>query len=75
MQRHVTSRDPTYDPAPTCDPTRDRLQVAHAAEAHPDWYVAPSAGQGVFAVEECLERLLARVRAEKAGEGAQPVGA
>mmetsp|Transcript_33085 Transcript_33085/g.104025 ORF Transcript_33085/g.104025 Transcript_33085/m.104025 type:complete len:333 (+) Transcript_33085:68-1066(+) len=49
--------------------------VAHAAEAHPDWYVAPSAGQGVFAVEECLERLLARVRAEKAGEGAQPVGA
>ena len=40
--------------------------VRRAALEHPAWWVAPSAGQGVFAVEECLERLLERVRREKA---------
>ena len=40
--------------------------VRRAALEHPAWWVAPSAGQGVFADEECLERLLERVRREKA---------
>ena len=39
--------------------------VERAAAEHPEWHVAPSAGQGVFAIEECLELLLARVRREK----------
>ena len=40
--------------------------VRSAAEGHPEWYVASNSGQGVVAIEECLEVLLARVRAEKA---------
>ena len=47
--------------------------VERAAAEHPEWNVAPSQGQGVFAIEECLEMLLERVRREKAagaeGEG------
>lgn len=45
--------------------------VARAAAENPAWEVAPSAGQGVFAVEECLERLLERVRREKAEAAAE----
>ena len=36
---------------------------------HPEWQVASRSGQGVFAIEECLELLLERVRREKAGSG------
>jgi len=36
--------------------------VRRAAMEHPEWHVAASAGQGVFAIEECLEMLLQRVR-------------
>ena len=43
----------------------------HAAEENADWLVASRAGEGVFAIEECLEMLLARVRAEKAAEAAE----
>eukprot|EP00966_Prymnesium_polylepis_P278080 6425470-Prymnesium_polylepis.1 len=39
--------------------------VRRAAAAHPSWRVAARAGQGVFAIEECLEVLLARARREK----------
>ena len=42
--------------------------VKRAAMEHPDWVVAPSAGQGVFAIEECLSQLLERVREEAAVE-------
>ena len=45
--------------------------VRRAAEENADWVVASRAGEGVFAVEECLEMLLARVRAEKAAEAAE----
>lgn len=38
--------------------------VERAALEHPEWVVAPSAGQGVFAIEECLETLLERARRE-----------
>ena len=40
--------------------------VRRAAMEHPGWVVAPSEGTGVFAIEECLEILLERVRREKA---------
>ena len=40
--------------------------VARAAMEHPEWQVASRSGQGVFAIEECLEQLLERVRREKA---------
>ena len=36
--------------------------VERAAAENPEWEVASCAGQGVFAIEECLERLLRRVR-------------
>uniref|UniRef100_A0A7S3BYA0 Trehalose-phosphatase n=1 Tax=Haptolina ericina TaxID=156174 RepID=A0A7S3BYA0_9EUKA len=39
--------------------------VERAALENPEWQVASCAGQGVFAIEECLETLLRRVRAEK----------
>ena len=39
--------------------------VERAALEHPEWYVPPHAGQGVFAIEECLAQLLERVRQEK----------
>uniref|UniRef100_A0A7S2CXT3 Sucrose phosphatase-like domain-containing protein n=1 Tax=Haptolina brevifila TaxID=156173 RepID=A0A7S2CXT3_9EUKA len=38
--------------------------VRRAALENPDWFVASKAGQGVFAIEECLEELLRRVRGE-----------
>ena len=41
--------------------------VARAAMEHPEWQVASRSGQGVFAIEECLEQLLERVRREKSG--------
>ena len=40
--------------------------VRRAAMEHPDWVVPPNEGTGVFAIEACLERLLERVRSEKA---------
>lgn len=36
--------------------------VRYAVAEHPEWEVAPSAGLGVYAIEELLEELLARVR-------------
>lgn len=39
--------------------------IERAAAENPAWVVAPSAGQGVFAFEECVEALLQRVRSEK----------
>lgn len=39
--------------------------VEKAAKEHPEWRVAETAGQGVFAVEECLEALLERVKEEQ----------
>ena len=39
--------------------------VEAAAASHPSWNVARSCGQGVFAIEEGLEALLRRVRAER----------
>ena len=38
--------------------------VKRAAAAHPEWRVAATAGQGVFAIEELLEGLLAEVKSE-----------
>ena len=40
--------------------------VRASAADNPSWQVAERAGQGVFATEELLESLLARVRAERA---------
>ena len=40
--------------------------VARAAQEHPGWFVPPNEGTGVFAIEACLERLLERVKREKA---------
>jgi len=51
-----------------------RDQVRRAAAENPSWQVASNAGEGVFAIEALLERLLRRVRAEKA-EGAVVGGA
>ena len=48
--------------------------VRRAAAEHPEWVVAKRAGEGVFAVEECLEALLDRARREKA-ESARTAGA
>ncbi len=39
--------------------------VRRAALEHPDWRVARKVDQGVFAIEELLEELLAQVRAER----------
>ena len=39
--------------------------VRRAALEHPDWRVARRVDQGVFAIEELLEELLAQVRAER----------
>ena len=39
--------------------------VRRAALEHPDWRVARKVDQGVFAIEELLEDLLAQVRAER----------
>lgn len=44
--------------------------VQRAAMEHPTWHVASAAGQGVFAIEECLEKILERVEQEQTG-GAQ----
>ena len=41
--------------------------VSRAAAEHPEWHVASKAGQGVFAIEECLEQLLERVVREQEG--------
>jgi len=46
--------------------------VERAAAEHPEWHVASRAGQGVFAIEECLERLLERVRREQGEAGNEP---
>lgn len=43
--------------------------VTRAAMEHPQWQVASKSGQGVFAIEECLELLLDRVRKEKNRSG------
>jgi len=43
--------------------------VTRAAMEHPQWQVASKSGQGVFAIEECLELLLDRVRKEKSRSG------
>lgn len=45
--------------------------VRAAAAEHPEWQVAETAGQGVFAIEECLEKLLERVRRDKAAEATE----
>lgn len=45
--------------------------VKRAAAEHPEWMVADAAGQGVFAIEECLEKLLERVRRDKAEDAAE----
>jgi len=39
--------------------------VRRAAAENPQWQVASCAGQGVFAIEECLEALLQRARDDK----------
>lgn len=39
--------------------------VVFEAAIHPSWHVAKKAGQGVFAIEECLEALLYRAEAEQ----------
>merc|ERR1719460_3030883 len=41
--------------------------VRAAAAKQPSWRVASKAGQGVFAIEECLEEILERVRSQKTG--------
>ena len=45
--------------------------VERAAAENPQWEVASCAGQGVFAIEECLERLLRRVREDTAAAGTE----
>jgi hydroxymethylpyrimidine pyrophosphatase-like HAD family hydrolase len=42
--------------------------VRRAAAEHPEWQVASTAGQGPVAIEECLEKLLARARGDKVAE-------
>jgi len=39
--------------------------VEAAAARHPSWQIAEAAGQGVFAIEECLEAILQRVKEEQ----------
>ncbi|KAL1528441.1 hypothetical protein AB1Y20_009788 [Prymnesium parvum] len=46
--------------------------VRRAAMEHPSWVVASKEGQGVFAIEECLEQLLARVKQTAAAPAAVP---
>jgi len=52
-----------YLPGLTSDSARQ------AAAANPSWHVAKKAGQGVFAIEECLEDLLERVKREQDATG------
>jgi 3-deoxy-D-manno-octulosonate 8-phosphate phosphatase KdsC-like HAD superfamily phosphatase len=49
-------------------PALTSASVRAAAAANPGWAVSSRAGQGVFAVEECLATLLERARREKAAE-------
>jgi phosphoserine phosphatase len=42
--------------------------VRRAAAENPSWRVASKAGQGVFAIEQCLEELLEQVRKERQPE-------
>eukprot|EP00966_Prymnesium_polylepis_P069288 1610181-Prymnesium_polylepis.1 len=44
--------------------------VERAAAENPQWELASCAGQGPVAFEECIERLLQQVRAEKAAAAA-----
>ena len=45
--------------------------VREAAAENPAWRVASKAGQGVFAIEECLEEILEGVRSAKADADAK----
>ncbi|KAL9178331.1 hypothetical protein ACHAXT_001759 [Thalassiosira profunda] len=46
--------------------------VKEAAARQPSWKVAKTAGQGVFAIEECLEALVERAKLGNKVEAAQP---
>lgn len=43
--------------------------VMRAADMNPSWHVSPRAGQGVFAVEECLTKLLGWARRSNRAAG------
>jgi len=43
--------------------TSESVKVAAATQ--PSWEIATTVGQGVFAIEECLEKLLERAKADK----------
>jgi len=46
-------------------PSLTSFSIKNAVSHNPSWYVPTTVGQGVFATEECLEKLLERVMAEQ----------
>lgn len=46
-------------------PSLTSFSIKNAVSRNPSWFVPKAVGQGVFATEECLEKLLSRVMTEQ----------
>jgi hydroxymethylpyrimidine pyrophosphatase-like HAD family hydrolase len=46
-------------------PSLTSFSIKNAVKRHPRWYIPKTVGQGVFATEECLKKILERVLVEQ----------